>query len=62
MAVKVEEGEVPEQCEDKPQFANCALIVRGRFCSNVYYADFCCKSCTLAGQIKRPEEEEEEGN
>ena len=38
-------------CTDNPFFANCKLIVKARFCTNKYYARFCCKSCTLAGQL-----------
>ncbi|XP_004530678.1 papilin isoform X3 [Ceratitis capitata] len=38
-------------CIDNPYFANCKLIVDGRYCYHKYYAKFCCRSCTLAGQI-----------
>ncbi|RZF45831.1 hypothetical protein LSTR_LSTR013726, partial [Laodelphax striatellus] len=38
-------------CTDNPFFANCALIVKAQYCTHVYYAKFCCKSCTLAGQL-----------
>ncbi|XP_063603126.1 papilin-like [Penaeus indicus] len=38
-------------CTDNPFFANCKLIVQARYCTNKYYARFCCKSCTLAGQL-----------
>eukprot|EP00094_Tigriopus_californicus_P009415 TCALIF_09078-PA protein Name:"Similar to Ppn Papilin (Drosophila melanogaster)" AED:0.22 eAED:0.22 QI:0/0/0/0.5/1/0.75/4/0/1231 len=55
LEIKVEKGDVPKQCVDKPQFANCELIVKGEFCAkSKYYADFCCKSCTMAGQISPP--------
>lgn len=38
-------------CTDNPFFANCALIVRAQYCVHRYYARFCCKSCTEAGQL-----------
>ncbi|XP_066978000.1 papilin isoform X20 [Macrobrachium rosenbergii] len=38
-------------CTDNPFFANCKLIVRAQYCTNRYYARFCCRSCTLAGQL-----------
>ena len=38
-------------CTDNPFFANCELIVNARYCANQYYARFCCRSCTLAGQL-----------
>ena len=50
--ITVEEGEIPKQCVDKPMFARCDLIVRGKFCSkNRFYAEICCHSCNMAGQI-----------
>ena len=42
---------VQAECVDNPYFANCKLIVRAQYCTNKYYAKFCCRSCTLAGQI-----------
>lgn len=42
----------PPNCEDNEFFANCNLIVRGKYCAAPYYAKFCCRSCTLAGQGK----------
>ncbi|XP_030369297.1 papilin isoform X5 [Scaptodrosophila lebanonensis] len=45
---------VSPECIDNPYFANCNLIVRARHCQNHYYAKFCCRSCTLAGQIAAP--------
>ncbi|XP_036342960.1 LOW QUALITY PROTEIN: papilin-like [Rhagoletis pomonella] len=41
-------------CVDNPYFAKCELIVSGRYCGHRYYAKFCCRSCTLAGQITYP--------
>lgn len=38
-------------CTDNPFFANCALIVKASYCTNKYYARFCCRSCTLGGQL-----------
>lgn len=45
---------VSPECIDNPYFANCKLIVEGKYCFNKYYAQFCCRSCTLAGQIVAP--------
>ncbi|KAJ6638506.1 Papilin, partial [Pseudolycoriella hygida] len=42
---------VPADCTDNPFFANCKLIVKAKYCQHKYYAKFCCKSCTLAGQL-----------
>ncbi len=50
-SVTVEEVDVADACVDNPHFANCKLIVRARYCMNKYYSKFCCRSCTLAGQI-----------
>ncbi|XP_034239314.1 papilin isoform X2 [Thrips palmi] len=38
-------------CTDNPFFANCQLIVRAQYCTHRYYARFCCRSCTEAGQL-----------
>lgn len=38
-------------CTDNPFFANCKLIVRAQYCTHQYYARFCCRSCTSAGQL-----------
>ncbi|XP_017001607.2 papilin isoform X1 [Drosophila takahashii] len=42
---------VSPECVDNPYFANCKLIVKGKYCANPYYTKFCCRSCTLAGQV-----------
>ncbi|XP_065722469.2 papilin isoform X5 [Drosophila suzukii] len=42
---------VSPECVDNPYFANCKLIVQGKYCTNPYYTKFCCRSCTLAGQV-----------
>ncbi|KAG5871898.1 hypothetical protein JTB14_030952 [Gonioctena quinquepunctata] len=38
-------------CTDNPFFANCALIVKAKFCSHKYYGRYCCRSCTEAGLL-----------
>ncbi|XP_022240200.1 papilin-like [Limulus polyphemus] len=48
--LKVEESLTSPECTDSPFFANCDIIVKVRYCSNRYYGQFCCRSCTLAGQ------------
>ena len=50
----VEAGEVTAQCKDHPKKANCALIVRGRYCNRGKYDELCCKSCVDAGLIVAP--------
>ncbi|KAK2706695.1 hypothetical protein QYM36_014662 [Artemia franciscana] len=50
-AISVEGIYIHPSCNDNPFFANCRLIVKARYCTNKYYARFCCKSCTLAGQL-----------
>ncbi|XP_035782943.1 papilin-like isoform X2 [Anopheles albimanus] len=42
---------VPPECTDNVLLAKCDLIVAGHYCNHKYYAKFCCRSCTLAGQI-----------
>lgn len=42
---------VPPGCTDNQLLAKCDLIVAGHYCNHKYYARFCCRSCTLAGQI-----------
>ena len=50
--ITVEKAEEVKQCIDNPNFANCHIIVRAKYCTrNAYYADFCCASCTEAGQL-----------
>jgi hypothetical protein len=42
-------------CADQPRLANCALIVRARYCArNKNLARLCCESCLAAGQIDGP--------
>ncbi|XP_070527125.1 papilin isoform X2 [Cardiocondyla obscurior] len=38
-------------CQDNTFFANCELIVSAKYCTHKYYAKFCCRSCTEAGQL-----------
>ncbi|XP_063354149.1 papilin isoform X1 [Pelmatolapia mariae] len=45
--------DVPPECVDQPELANCELIVYARLCSNSYYSSFCCASCTRHSQKKR---------
>jgi len=46
------EGVKVKVCVDKPEYANCQLVVRAQLCTKVpQYAEFCCKSCTDAGQL-----------
>ncbi|KAI3367433.1 hypothetical protein L3Q82_026293 [Scortum barcoo] len=42
--------DVPPECVDLPELANCELIVYARLCSNSYYSSFCCASCTRHSQ------------
>ncbi|XP_072747679.1 papilin isoform X3 [Anoplolepis gracilipes] len=42
---------VHPHCQDNTFFANCELIVEAKFCTHKYYAKFCCRSCTEAGQL-----------
>ncbi|CAG0888031.1 unnamed protein product [Darwinula stevensoni] len=50
-SITVEGIYVHPNCTDNAFFANCKLIVKGKYCTNKYYARFCCRSCTLAGQL-----------
>ncbi|XP_076002884.1 papilin [Genypterus blacodes] len=42
--------DVPPECVDQPDLANCELIVYARLCSNSYFSSFCCASCTRHSQ------------
>ncbi|XP_019769290.2 papilin isoform X1 [Dendroctonus ponderosae] len=42
---------IDPSCTDNQFFANCKLIVKANFCNHKYYAKFCCRSCTEAGQL-----------
>ncbi|XP_049534828.1 papilin isoform X3 [Anopheles darlingi] len=50
-SLRVEGVYVPPECTDNQLLAKCDLIVAGHYCNHKYYAKFCCRSCTLAGQI-----------
>ncbi|XP_041765619.1 papilin isoform X3 [Anopheles merus] len=50
-SIHVEGVYVPPGCTDNQLLAKCDLIVAGHYCNHKYYARFCCRSCTLAGQI-----------
>jgi len=53
--ITVEEGSVPLECTDKPQLANCKLVVRAKACSrSEALAKICCESCVKSGQIAGP--------
>ena len=42
-----------QECTDDPSVANCKLLAKNGYCSkHELYAKFCCKSCTLAGQLR----------
>ncbi|XP_075221688.1 proteoglycan-like sulfated glycoprotein papilin isoform X2 [Lycorma delicatula] len=51
VSISVEGVYVHPNCTDNPFFANCNLIVKAQYCTHIYYARFCCKSCTQAGQL-----------
>jgi len=42
---------LPEDCMDKPWYADCNLIVEAQMCRHPYFSVFCCKSCHEAGQL-----------
>ncbi|XP_050294454.1 papilin isoform X2 [Anthonomus grandis grandis] len=50
--VSIEGMYIDPSCTDNQFFANCKLIVRANFCNHKYYAKFCCRSCTEAGQLR----------
>ncbi|XP_065332270.1 papilin isoform X3 [Cloeon dipterum] len=43
--------QIHPNCTDSPFYAQCKLIVKGKYCTHRYYARFCCRSCTEAGQL-----------
>lgn len=45
--------DLPPECVDQPELANCELIVYARLCSNSYYSSFCCASCTRHTQRRK---------
>ena len=46
VAISVQYGP-GDQCRDQPAFTQCNLVVRNKFCSNKYYARFCCRLVAL---------------
>uniref|UniRef100_A0A673A8V1 Papilin a, proteoglycan-like sulfated glycoprotein n=1 Tax=Sphaeramia orbicularis TaxID=375764 RepID=A0A673A8V1_9TELE len=46
-------SDVPPECVDQPELANCELIVYARLCSNPYYSSFCCASCTRGANVRK---------
>ncbi|XP_039767498.1 papilin isoform X3 [Ornithorhynchus anatinus] len=42
------------ECVDRPELANCDLILRAQLCGNQYYAGFCCASCSGERARLRP--------
>ena len=53
VSVSAADEDVPPECVDQPDLANCDLIVYARLCSNSYYSSFCCASCTRHSLRKR---------
>ncbi|XP_018562061.1 papilin [Anoplophora glabripennis] len=51
LEILIEGMYIHPSCTDNQFFANCALIVKAKFCSHKYYAKFCCRSCTEAGLL-----------
>ncbi|XP_046408393.1 papilin-like [Ischnura elegans] len=51
ISIMIEGLYVHPNCTDNPYFANCGLIVKASFCYHRYYVHFCCRSCSLAGQL-----------
>uniref|UniRef100_A0A182FPU5 Uncharacterized protein n=1 Tax=Anopheles albimanus TaxID=7167 RepID=A0A182FPU5_ANOAL len=49
--LRVQGINVPQECTDNALLVKCNLIVAGHLCNHKYYKKFCCRSCTLAGQI-----------
>ncbi|GAB6024702.1 hypothetical protein CHUAL_009835 [Chamberlinius hualienensis] len=51
ISITIEGFGIPDDCVDNTLFANCALIVKAKYCNNKWYSRFCCRSCALDGQI-----------
>ncbi|XP_057344319.1 LOW QUALITY PROTEIN: papilin [Manis pentadactyla] len=41
-------------CTDRPELANCALVLQAQLCGNEYYSSFCCSSCSRAQPHAQP--------
>ncbi|KFM64384.1 Papilin, partial [Stegodyphus mimosarum] len=48
----IKEAPVASTCIDSPQFNNCELIVKNKYCNNKIYGQYCCASCLKAGQLQ----------
>ncbi|KAJ8933413.1 hypothetical protein NQ314_014023 [Rhamnusium bicolor] len=51
LEILIEGMYIHPSCTDNQFFANCALIVKAKYCTHKYYAKFCCRSCTEAGLL-----------
>ncbi|CAH1111392.1 unnamed protein product, partial [Psylliodes chrysocephalus] len=51
MEISIQGMYIHPSCTDNQFFANCALIVKAKYCTHKYYAKFCCRSCTEAGLL-----------
>ncbi|XP_048510814.1 papilin isoform X3 [Athalia rosae] len=49
--ITVEGIYIHPNCQDNLFLARCDLIVKAKYCQHTYYAKFCCRSCTEAGQL-----------
>ncbi|XP_033102480.1 papilin-like isoform X3 [Anneissia japonica] len=49
--VKITGGVVNPVCKDRPEFANCNLILLADLCLHTYYAGYCCQTCTDNNQL-----------
>ncbi|XP_063803739.1 papilin isoform X2 [Pseudophryne corroboree] len=46
VASAVQNMNTDSECIDRPELANCDLIVYAQLCANEYYNSFCCASCS----------------
>ncbi|XP_022241638.1 papilin-like, partial [Limulus polyphemus] len=51
VSITIEDVYIPPDCVDWPQFVGCKTIVQANYCMNPHYGKYCCRSCTLAGQL-----------
>lgn len=55
VVVTVRKGDIPVECTDTPQLANCQIVVKRKQCNrSPELQRICCKSCHQAGQIAGP--------
>uniref|UniRef100_A0A452TUX8 Papilin, proteoglycan like sulfated glycoprotein n=1 Tax=Ursus maritimus TaxID=29073 RepID=A0A452TUX8_URSMA len=45
-ALPTQPRDLSRECVDRPELANCDLILQAQLCGNEYYASFCCASCS----------------